>query len=500
MKTEDTGNLRADTKNKQAAPKTKLLYPEEVATALEDLQKFTEEIIRTKCCACKKPLMHDFKVSHWFQGWIKKHNSGNAFSICSSTCKNSKCGAKTCIGCGREPRTGRFTSTCNGLKLDWCCEDGRLFAFWVALCKYDEIELQQQMESAANLAAHSARGPPISKGTGYAGKQGWGLLAMAPQNSNGMALGGGWSGGRMARGQQMNHALNFQQADEKTDPLIGYILSLIIELLPIPLDDGPKLRAPPALRAMIQLSLLVDKVADMLRNDSLRDVSKRSEVYNPVLDFVQRLGKRGKTRYLVCDQRFLKKRSSGLQVLSASESFTNDSREDQPLVIAGSKDDLASSVVGCMAKLAAQAKQLAEQTKADQSVKNEFYGETGKSMLQMASKIDKIYSSLATPSYDNQGSKSGKDNACRWDAYHEKHRVDRDSSISNYLCSKVSQAAHSVVNSPRGRIRRIISEQVEMTTSLPQHVFVKVHDSYPHIMKCLIIGPEDTPYEGGMFE
>ena len=408
---------------------------------------------------------------------------------------------------------GRFTKTCNGLKLDWCCEDGRLFAFWVALCKYDETELQQQLDSAAKLAAHkssnAARVPLASKGTGYATPNvgGWGLLAMDAQNPYSMAFGGGWSGGHIAHGPRMNHTLNFQQADEKTDPVISTILGLIIELLPIPADDGPKIRAPPTLRAMIQLSLLLDKVADMLRNDSLRNVTLRREVYYALLEFVHRLGKRRKTMYLVCDQRFLKKRSSGLQILSASESFdskgkgkTGNSYEDLPLVIGSSKDDMVASVVGCMAKLALQAKELSEKASTNRLIAQEFDTETGKAMLEMASKINQLYTVLESSSHEKQESKHNKDNASLWDTYHEKHRVDWDPLVSQYLCAKIRHEANLITHSPKNRMRRIVSEQIEMTTGLPQYIFVKVDDAWPHIMKCLMVGPEDTPYEGGLFE
>ena len=444
--------------------------------------------------------MHDFKVSRWFQGWTDKHEKSRAFSLCSATCSKSDCGAETCVGCGQKPRTGQFTGDYKGLKLDWCCENGRLFAFWVALCKYDELELQQQMDSTAKLAAHTARGPSGSNGTGYvtltAKNVSWGALAMASSSD---PFVGGWSGGQMSRGRGAKHTLNFQQADEKTDPMIALILGLIIELLPN-LDEGSKKRIPKALRAMIQLSLLMDKVADMLRNDSLRDVSKRSEVYQLVLDFVNRLGSRSKTMYLVCDQRYFKKRSSGLQILSASESFTNSRSDDLPLVLGTSSDDMVPSVVGCMAKLALQAKQLSEQANSNRSIQSEFGSDVGKLMLQMASKINKLYSSLASSSYEKRESKQQTDNASLWDSYHERHRMDRDPTIPQHLCASASAAAQSVVSSIPGRMRRIISEQVEMTTGLPQYVFVKAHDSLPHIMKCLIVGPDDTPYEGGLFE
>lgn len=499
LTTQDKSTPKTDSGTKQAVSKVKTPFPGAIHSALNDLQKFIGEVIQTECCGCQKPLMHDFKVSRWFQDWIDKNSSGHAFSICSAKCSNKKCGAMTCVGCGKKPRMEKFTGTCHGLNLDWCCESGRLFAFWVALCKYDEMELQLQMESAVKLAAHAAKGPSNSTGIGYGTdvRGPWGALTTGPQGYYQVSVGGGWSGGHMARGPRVNHTLNFQQADDKTDPVINTILSLIIELLPV--DDRSKIQAPKALRAMIQLSLLSDKVADLLRNDSLRNVSQRSEVYYSVLEFVHRLGKRSETMYLVCDQRFLKKRSNGLQVLSAKESFADSGEEDQPLNISDSKDDKVSSVVDCMAKLAVQAKQFSETAHAYRRTK-EFDAGTGKDMLRMASKIDMVYSSMTPSSLEHQADKGPQDNASAWDSYHEKHRIDQDSSISKYLCSTIGQQAQSINFSLPGRMRRLVSEQAEMTTGLPQYIFVKAHDSLPHIMKCLIVGPEGTPYEDGLFE
>ena len=483
-------------------------YPEPVTEALRQLHHFAEEVIATKCHKCRTPLLQDFAVGPRFQGWIEKSKSSRTFSICAARCPQKSCRLMTCIGCGHEPRTKRYTATCNGMRLDYCCQQGRLFAFWVALCKYDETELQGQIASEANVTKYQAKaasGPNKSKGTGYAAPEmpSWDLFTMGPYNPFAMGFGGGWSGGYAARGQRKNHALSFQSTDKQTDAAIGMILNVIIELLPLRHDI--KKKTPPALQAMIQLSLLLDKVADMLRNDSLRNVNDRANVYNDVFEFVKRLGKNDETSRLVCERRYTKKRSSGLQVISASESFDFKGKgnsttfdEQSPLVIGSSKDDLATSVVGCMAKLASQAESLSDVTKGDQPIAMEFDTKAGRSIIETARTAKNLHKALAPLTYEARHSKKHSNGIAQWDTYHEKHRVDYDSSIERYLSPKISsQQAYS---SPMNRMRRIVSEQVEMSTGLPQYIFLKVHDSRPDIMKCLMVGPEGTPYEGGLFE
>lgn len=207
----------------------------------------------------------------------------------------------------------------------------------------------------------------------------------------------------------------------------------------------------------------------------------------------------------MCDQRYTKKRSSGLQVISASESFgykgkgkSAASDEQSPLVIGNSKDDLTTSVVGCMAKLASQAESLSDVTKGDQAIAMEFDSEDGRSIVETAKTVKNLHRALVSHTYEAKHSKKHSDKFAQWDAYHEKHRVDYDSSIEKYLSPKI--ASDRAYTSPMNRMRRIVSEQVEMSTGLPQYIFLKIHDSRPDIMKCLMVGPEGTPYEGGLFE
>ena len=489
-------------------------YPEPVNEALHELHHWAKDVIATKCYKCRTPLLKDFAVDPWFRGWIEKSKSSRTFSVCAAQCPKESCKVMTCVGCGLEPRTKTYTASCNGMRLDWCCQHGRLFAFWVALCKYDEAELQGQMASEAKLAeqkAKAAGGLNKSKGTGYVTRRdvqagpSWELFMMGGKAPFTAALGGGWSGGYAARGGSRNYALSFHSTDKETDAAIGMILNVIIELLPV--GNDIKKKVPPALQAMIQLSILLDKVADMLRNDYLRNVNHRANVYYDVFEFAKRLGKNNKTSYLVSEQRYLKKRSSGLQVISARESFdykgkgnSNVVDEHSPLVIGASKDDMATSVVGCMAKLASQAESLSEATQAGQNIAMDFNTREGKSIIETAKTIRKLNEALAPLTYESRHSKTPNGTTARWDAYHEKHRVDYDSSIERYLCAKISEEAYMFTQSPTNRIRRIVSEQVEMSTGLPQHIFLKVHESRPDIMKCLMVGPGGTPYEGGLFE
>ena len=52
----------------------------------------------------------------------------------------------------------------------------------------------------------------------------------------------------------------------------------------------------------------------------------------------------------------------------------------------------------------------------------------------------------------------------------------------------------------KGRMKRILTEITTLQSSLPEGIFVRYGISRPDLMKVLMIGPRDTPYEQGLFE
>ncbi|KAF2681306.1 UBC-like protein [Lentithecium fluviatile CBS 122367] len=63
-----------------------------------------------------------------------------------------------------------------------------------------------------------------------------------------------------------------------------------------------------------------------------------------------------------------------------------------------------------------------------------------------------------------------------------------------------SKDAESLRHSPPGRIKRLITEITSLKTGLSKGIFVKHASSRLDIMKIVIVGPEDTPYENGLHE
>lgn len=453
-------------------------YPKDIQDDLEDLKGFADDVMGTRCRKCGSGLMAGFSGSEWLRRWQTALKYNEEFSFPAATCQVTSCGAMTCVGCAKKPRTGKYIATFDGEVVDWCCSDGRLFAIWVLLSKYDKMELDVQARSAEKSSATSKQHPKDnSKGTGYGKDLDYSSFETGDPSS---AFFGGHDRG--------HKALNFKQADDKTDKMTMKILGLVTALLP-----SKDREASSALGAMIELSLIHDKTAQLLRNDSLKDAMKREGLYQNLLDFVETAGGHRDIEFLVLDKRYVKKQSAGLMALSAGRKGNEDSRQLLEL----SEDGTASSLMSCMENLAIQSRMLLQ---GSQAAEREFKSSSGRATLKLAGRIVEIYDNLAPR--EGRKRKDGKksDKATAWADYNKSNAMNMEDNIVGHVSSSLKDQARYLAYSPKERMKWLVTETAEMSTSLPPNIFVKVDSVRPDVMKCLIVGPDDTPYAGGLFE
>ena len=455
-------------------------YPKEIQGALDEVQKFVTGVIGTTCRGCGRPLMRDFNVHRWFKQWTSTKGQPQPSSICSLTCPNKECQVLTCLGCGEKPRMGKFTGKIDGFRLDWCCESGRLVAIWSLLCISDNLELAEKDRSRRHVQQLSRlpANVPSKKGTGY-----------GDEYLN-----------RHHRYFAATETLGLQQADNNTDDSTKQILALVIELLP---RCSEKSKAAPAvLGSLIELSLVQDRIAELLRNDSLRDSTARAELYFTVFEFLERLGKHPDTSYLICEERFVKKHSNGLFEISTSKDIKGKgkARANHHLVLGQGEDRMTASLLACMSNIGIQSEAL---LKASRAVKDEFRTAAAQDLLEVADRIAKLQVSMKPKSSvdsPKNRSNSKSDREMTWKEYNQKYCVMREENVLHSMVDRLAREAYSLRHSPTNRIKHLVTEASEMQTSLPPNIFVKVDEVRPDVMKCLIIGPEDTPYERGLFE
>ncbi|KAL8692251.1 MAG: hypothetical protein Q9218_002685 [Villophora microphyllina] len=424
-------------------------FPPEIQTAIDHVQHFAREILSTTCYKCEEPLIQSLDVPSWIQNWKATRQASIATAATGVRCK---CGATTCLGCAQKPRLGepKFMSQYEGMKLDWCCSKGGIFMAWVVLCEYDSMELSLQNRALQHRATQKQYPNQQKRGGGV----GYG--------SGGMRV--YWSPGLMS-------ALNFKQVDAETDSLTKWILGMLIEILPKRNETSKKVN--PALPSMIELSLLQDRAAQLLRNDSLQDVDNRAFLYFATFEFVSRLGNHPDFDYLVLEERFMKKQSAGLYSIATAENGKGKTKAQTTLTLAPKSEGMASSLISCLSKLATQSKFLL-------SGSNNHIA--GPNILEVAKKVDKVYARLAAENSENT-------TITTWREYNQAHALTRRANVTKSLCAGMTPFARRVTSSAKGRMGRLVTEASELATSLPENIFVMVDDVRPDVMKDYPISP-----------
>ncbi|KAL8652714.1 MAG: hypothetical protein Q9226_004152 [Calogaya cf. arnoldii] len=412
-------------------------YPDEIENSITHVQKFAKDALSTTCYECEAPLVETLDVEYWIRRWKK-----GGFST-GVRCR--QCDAITCLGCADEARVGsaKHMGEFDGTKLDWCCYKGGAFVAWVLLCRYDHMEL--------NLQARSQQLQPTAKRDR---KNGVGFGANIRSHPG--AMEGAWVNGPYEyRVPGLKQALNFKQVDNTTDGVTSWVYGMLVTLLPKREETTKKVS--PALAAMIELSLLQDRTAELLRNDSLQDVDKRADLYFATFAFVDRLFHHPSLDHLVKEDRFSRKQSAGLHAISTDWKGKGITKAPTSLIVAHRSEGMASSLAACLTNLATQSKVL---------LSGSHNKAAGEDILEIA----------------------------------EPNAVTRRPDVAKHLCAYSASKAREIMNTPKNRMARLVTETSEMTTSLPENVFVTIDEVRPDIMKALIIGPKGTPYESGLFE
>ncbi|KAI9700118.1 MAG: hypothetical protein M1836_002652 [Candelina mexicana] len=477
-------------------------YPDKIQEALNSLREYHTRVMTTKCHKCRYDLTGDFSIKGHIRAWEDALDSGRQECISAARCPISNCVNKTCLGCGKAPKLGINKATSAGKVLDWCCDGGKLFAIWLFLARYDELELDTQAATAKAVedSQKKARkyGTDPSKGAGYSSFK---LASMEYIN---------WAvGQRVALGLNthdpgsygVSNSFNFKSSDLKTDKFVKMISGFLYHLLPNENHKTSKTsfetNPPSALKAMLQLSLLLDKLAQLLRNDSIGDLTSRADSYFKILRLVQAIGGHRGLVSLINEERYAKRSTTGLKVLSlpASKRLTSHGRNElQHLLIL--EDESATSVISYIENLYKQSQMILSQYK---NLKTEFADSAGKDTIMLCEEIVRSYDIVVGTS-KSKGS-GPKTNKSEWEVFHATSMVEETDDVeTRYYFTRELEYLRCIRTPPKGRMQYLVTEIATLTTSLPDGIFVKISPATPGVMKCLIIGPADTPYEGGLFE
>ncbi|KAG4441443.1 hypothetical protein IFR05_003049 [Cadophora sp. M221] len=445
------------------------------------LRKLYENFISLKCRDCKSSLSLG-SLEKNFKTWLSNAKCSSPNPISGIFCK--RCKKYTCIGCRKKPSLGNKPISTPAAQVNNCCDRGRLFGIWILLARFDELEVEVRRDSSKQVQAERAPCQP-GEGVGY-NQEGLFLLKHVWKKFGGATVDDIqnmpelMTTKEVLKGMQnlivlddnyewdfyvnkVEIARMFQQAvapSNDTNADLNDHQQNRRDTVKFDLKASFDKHPPVELFPMLILSFLFENVGILLRNDSIEDMTRRSELYHAMLEFVNVMASHKKLIQQLITGRVSIKRSLGLQALATAKS---------PAKLFNTRpSSLEPSLAAC----------------ASESYKH------AKAFRDLASNpaISKD-APLATPS-----SKPG-DHA--WSTYSDSHKVTfSDAVLDEHMCRDQFM---KIVESPRGRMAALRNEIASLTTSLPRGIFLKISETRPDVMKALIIGADGTPYEGGLF-
>ncbi|KAI1138433.1 hypothetical protein F5Y05DRAFT_404186 [Hypoxylon sp. FL0543] len=461
---------------------------------LEPLQQFVHECLGRKCPKCNKSKPMDSKnVVKVTTGWAK----GTGVIVLSASCQNVFCTQSSCLGCGKPTSLATMIGPHNSVSIPemrvtvyWCCDSGRLAAIWALACGWEALSSKSQAKSCV---ANKVRARTHSRsGTTHP-------CAVQPSHSKANAKGVGYSSNRiesfpfqLLRTQTQTRAPPKNAADTQDHNLHQAYFRLLAALLPSckresALDTSP----PDFLLHMLSRSPLMEKAATMLSNDSIGEISRHYQLHNAMLDLFDSLGSHPSTAGLVYSDRNLYYAKGGSLLDVSFGPIKNNSR----VVV----KDTGRPLVELLGNLAIQSQTVLRHAQSNQE---EFHSREGAELLKLSQRLSETSTRHSANMDQFRTAMEITDNTpevsfSQWHRENCVGDVPDEMIMGDFACPT---AGGSAANPARGRMKRLITELSTLHTSLPEGIFIRHGSSRLDIMKVLIIGPKNTPYEHGMFE
>lgn len=255
---------------------------------------------------------------------------------------------------------------------------------------------------------------------------------------------------------------------------------------------------PEVLVTMLKRSSVLEKAVELLRNDSLDDMTNRFRLYEALLGFVFRLASHSATAQTILAPGIVYPADAGLLSAASIGGNRHGLRSSDRGVFKAETSRPISEVV---LQLEIPTRKMLQRSKAAES---DFETPEGKNMLSLCKEVCKLAACLKAnqqPIYKGKGKEPVKpqDDLPKW---HHDHCVDEvpdeTFSTTNYYFWKDSWKDQGVP--AKGRMKSLMTELATLQTSLPGGIYVRHGASRLDMMKIIIVGPNGSPYQGGMFE
>jgi hypothetical protein len=428
------------------------------------LFEYGQKVSSVRCSSCRKSLFHGESGIRNLNKIAREKKRQSSVHECPF------CRTPNCIGCGKlvDKKTQLNRKNIDGREISWCCDDGRLFIIWRLLCEFKG--LQPRLSNAPRLLSSFRQSSSLGKksGIGYGDMQ------------------------RNAR-RKAEPLLNLVEQDPK-DAEMSELLSVITSLLPdwqnqTAFDNDP----PPILRAMFRRSALINRVAEVLRNDSIESVGYRVQVYGEAIRFVSVLAHHPLTARMCYEERVSYLHHDSLLPVTLGPRPRYPSRRLPPTDTVPEK---AQSLDAVMQPLQLQAQAYTKQARALVDLVGDDIPPT---LLNLCETIVELASFLKAnaPAEPEKEKAPTTVNLTEW---HKEHCLDDIPDDEILDAHHYKQQAKDLNVSHKGRMKRLMTELATLKTSLPEGIYLRHGTSRLDLMKVLIVGPKDTPYENGLFE
>lgn len=402
----------------------------------------------------------------------------------------------------------------------WCCDRSRLFIIFSLLCG-PEATVSPSPSSKRTIKLRSPKAESSSSGLGP-------FTAKSRSRSSQSQLSKGIGYGDSFLRREKKAGPSVQDTDHNTREL-----QLYLEALSLVLPSGKRVtttfdRLPqPTVTEMLRRSPILEQASELLRYASIEEMTKQFDSIKAVLDCMETMFSHNSTRLLLVQERILVPPGERLPHVVLG-------RSSRGRVTKPASYETAQSISIIMENLGVPCHKFIEASRRIATIAGE---EEGKKVLEMAQRICALSDdlsvarsrlavqesepaerpgslSLTTPSTNvhTRRARADADKVAR-DVAHQEclarvaefHRancvkeVSDDLIISSSCYEKEAREAEKSEHAP-GRMRKLLAQVSSLSTDLPEGIYVRHGESRLDVLKVLIIGPADTPYEHGLFE
>lgn len=474
------------------------------------VNNFANQTSQITCGGCHRTRCHDRNqlLAHFAKSGPECRPFSFAFLL---TC--DRCGGFTCLGCRAllscppEHLPYKASSPADGVHLSWHCDRGRAALIWFLLCGYDnqakhnkptapasrprKAKQQSKLKTFQNyVGIHSPKANGFgSKGVGYGvdgidySDEEFDDESFSAFEGTGMTL----AGHVVTPATKSKSKAKLERIADPDDELTtGVMISLAALLRMLSLMDP---EYDYVLKSMLLRSSILDRAAELLRNDSLEDALARAPLYAALLDFIRSLSLSSRIlSTLLHEERSVNK--LGHDLSKVSYGFKTLLKTDQT--------DKAAPLIDAIRNLAQQSAMMCKNYQANQEV---FGSEEGDQIMNLCTNIMQCDEALqnSAPRSTAKGRSKEPANVDK-DAWQKELAIldvpDADILSVHYS----SKDATNCKPAKPGRMRALVKEMTNLRTSLPPGIFVRYGESRLDVLKVLIVGPKRTPYENGLFE